>query len=297
MRNHYFDEQRADDHISLEFITKITSNTNFLNLLKQWMVAMLCFSQLCTTIYLVYRIHWNHVRTHWNRWINFLIHHCCMLRTAVKAILWAICLHWAPITIVWTFLVNNYGKRDVFRQSHDIHIDSFEPFSIQGQNALTLATYSGDIDTCNVILSRIDFSEFNTNSLLSPLCVAVMQGNTEIAQVKNDMDLNAPNMNISLKFIHFIQIYLTLEPPNPNPFDCPSESIHGICPMRLAQLKGDNNMIDLLRPKHQLHLLEVSAIRWAINLINSPTNHHNGFEHQHQHQYQHKHDSRKFPSM
>lgn len=76
----------------------------------------------------------------------------------------------------------------------------------------------------------------------------------------------AANINVFIgNSFDFLQIYLTLEQPNPNPFDCPSESIHGVCPMRLAQFKGDDNMIDLLRSKHQLHIMKVSAIRWAIH--------------------------------
>lgn len=56
--------------------------------------------------------------------------------------------------------------------------------------------------------------------------------------------------------IDIAQFYLTLETPKRNLFDCPSESIHGICPLQLAQIKGDTNMMDLLRPNHQLHLFK-----------------------------------------
>lgn len=104
--------------------------------------------------------------------------------------------------------------------------------NIQGQNALTLATYSGDIETCMVLLKRINYNEFNMSGLLTPLCVAALQGNIDIAK-----------------------IYLTLETPKQNIIDCPSKSIHGICPLHLARIKGDTNMIDLLQSKHQLHLI------------------------------------------
>lgn len=103
---------------------------------------------------------------------------------------------------------------------------------IQGQNALTLATYSGDLETCKSILNIIDFSEFNAMGILSPLCVAALQGNMDIAK-----------------------IYLTLE--TSNRFKCPSETIHGICPLQLAQFNGDRNMTDLLQPQHQMHLLRI----------------------------------------
>lgn len=106
-------------------------------------------------------------------------------------------------------------------------------FAIQGQNTLTLATYSGDIETCMAILKCIDYNEFNATGLLTPLCVAALQGNIDIAKM-----------------------YLKLETPKQNQFDCPSESIHGICPLHLAEIKGDSNMINLLRPIHQLHLFK-----------------------------------------
>lgn len=120
------------------------------------------------------------------------------------------------------------------------HVIFTRVVSIQGQNALSLATYSGDIDTCNAILNRVDFETFNATGLLSPLCVAALQGNLDMAQ-----------------------IYLTLETPNQNRLDCPSESIHGVCPMQLAQYKGDINMMDLLRPTHQSHLTKTSSIHWT----------------------------------
>lgn len=96
---------------------------------------------------------------------------------------------------------------------------------------MTLATYSGELETCNVILTHFNFNEFNTTGILSPLCVAALQGYTDI-----------------------VKIYLTLEPTTENLFDCSSESIHGVCPMQLAQFKGDINMMNLLRPKHQFHM-------------------------------------------
>lgn len=110
-------------------------------------------------------------------------------------------------------------------------------FTVQGQNALTLATYSGVLETCNVILAHFSFAEFNATGILSPLCVAALQGNTDIAK-----------------------FYLTLETPTETLFDCSSESIHGICPMQLAQFRGDINMMNLLRPRHQLHMLKTSQI-------------------------------------
>lgn len=105
----------------------------------------------------------------------------------------------------------------------------------QGQSALTLATYSGDLDTCKSILNAVDFDELNAIGILSPLCVAALQGNTDIAQ-----------------------IYLTLE--TSKQFECPSETIHGICPLQLAQNNDDYNMIELLRPKHQTHLLTIPSV-------------------------------------
>ncbi|XP_031640979.1 DNA replication inhibitor plutonium [Contarinia nasturtii] len=109
--------------------------------------------------------------------------------------------------------------------------------NIFGQNVLSLATYSGDIETCNVILTYVGFDEFNATGILSPLCVASLQGNIDIAK-----------------------IYLTLEIQDENQFDCPSASLHGICPMQLAQYRGDSNMMNLLRPKHQLHLFKTQNI-------------------------------------
>lgn len=98
---------------------------------------------------------------------------------------------------------------------------------------MTLATYSGDLETCNVILAHCDFNEFNATGILSPLCVAVLQGYTDIAK-----------------------FFLTLEMPTKNLFDCSSESIHGVCPMQLAQFKDDADMMNLLQLRHQLHVFK-----------------------------------------
>lgn len=99
-----------------------------------------------------------------------------------------------------------------------------------------MATYSGDVPTCKVILAHCKFDDLNMTGILTPLCVAALQGNTQIAQ-----------------------IYLSFERPNQHLFDCPSESIHGVCPMKLAQFRGDTKMIDLLRPKHKLHLYKTTS--------------------------------------
>lgn len=133
----------------------------------------------------------------------------------------------------------NYKRINIFgncRKSHDTQKQKPQPFfliTLQGQNALTLATYSRDLDTCNAILNHCDFHEFNSSGLLSPLCVAALQGNIQIAK-----------------------LFLTLETPSQNIFCCPSQTIHGICPMQLAQNNGDARMIDLLRSTHQLHLFK-----------------------------------------
>lgn len=102
---------------------------------------------------------------------------------------------------------------------------------LQGQNALTLATYSGNFDTCQTILRYVDFNECNGTGLLTPLCVAALQGHIAIATV-----------------------YLRLESSNRHRHNCPSETIHGVCPLRLAQIKGDTNMMELLWPMHQTHV-------------------------------------------
>lgn len=119
-----------------------------------------------------------------------------------------------------------------FRMTMDFQsIRFFVCSKIQGQNALTLATYSDNLDTCQAILNCIDFNEFNATGLLTPLCVATLQGNIDIAKV-----------------------YLRLESSNPNVNQCPSETIHGVCPLQLAQIRGDTNMMELLWPEHQPHL-------------------------------------------
>lgn len=107
----------------------------------------------------------------------------------------------------------------------------FLHFQYSGQNALTLATYSGDRKTCDIILQTIRFDELNTIGLLSPLCVATLQGNIDL-----------------------VKIYLAMESSSGNSFECSSGSIHGICPLKLAQIMDNTEMTELLRSKHQTHL-------------------------------------------
>lgn len=96
---------------------------------------------------------------------------------------------------------------------------------------MTLATYSGDRRTCDIILHTIRFDELNTIGLLSPLCVATLQGNIDL-----------------------VKIYLAMESSSGNRFECSSESIHGICPLKLAQIMDNTDLSELLRSKHQMHL-------------------------------------------
>lgn len=105
-----------------------------------------------------------------------------------------------------------------------------------GQNALTLATYSGDQRTCDIILHAIRFDEMNNFGLLTPLCVATLQGNIDL-----------------------VKIYLAMETPAANLFECSSESMHGICPLKLAQIMKNIDLIELLRCKHQMHLIKYST--------------------------------------
>lgn len=96
---------------------------------------------------------------------------------------------------------------------------------------MALAAYSNDRRTCETIMRTTTFDGFNSIGILTPLCVAVMQHNIDLAR-----------------------IFLSLETPVNNLYDCPSESIHGICPIQLAVQLNDVNMVKLLRPKHQTHL-------------------------------------------
>lgn len=95
---------------------------------------------------------------------------------------------------------------------------------------MTLATYSGDRKTCDIILDTIRFDEWNSIGLLSPLCVATLQGNIDL-----------------------VKIYLAMESSSGNRFECSSGSIHGICPLKLAQIMNNSDLTDLLRSKHQMH--------------------------------------------
>lgn len=117
----------------------------------------------------------------------------------------------------------------------------------QGQNALALATYSNDRKTCETILRATTFDGFNSIGILTPLCVAVLQHNIDLAR-----------------------IFLSLEAPGSSAYDCPSETIHGVCPIQLAQQTKDINMVKLLRPKHNKHLHRNAShgnvSRWATNL-------------------------------
>lgn len=55
--------------------------------------------------------------------------------------------------------------------------------------------------------------------------------------------------------IEIAKLYLQLESSNRNAVNnCPSETVHGVCPLQLAEIKGDIKMMELLWPKHQLHL-------------------------------------------
>lgn len=86
-------------------------------------------------------------------------------------------------------------------------------------------------------MQTTNFDEFNKIGVLSPLCVAALQQNIDLAK-----------------------LYLSFETPAKHLFDCSSESIHGICPLQLAQLTNNADMIELLQPKHQLHLYKISRI-------------------------------------
>lgn len=92
-----------------------------------------------------------------------------------------------------------------------------------------MATHSGNRNLCDLILHSIRFDELNGIGLLSPLCVATLQGNIDL-----------------------MKIYLAME--SPSTVQCASESIHGICPLKLAQIMNNVDLIELLQYKHQMHL-------------------------------------------
>lgn len=100
-----------------------------------------------------------------------------------------------------------------------------------GQNALALATYSGDLRTCQTVVDLWGFSNYNQTSILTPLCVAVLTNNYAIAEF----------------YIHFEN------PTNGCTNNCPSKSMHGVCPLELAKLQSNQNIIELLMPTHGQH--------------------------------------------
>lgn len=102
-----------------------------------------------------------------------------------------------------------------------------------GQNALALATYSGDQKTCEYLVHMRSFEAYNRSSICSPLCVAVITENIEL--VKYFLKLEYAGVTAK--------------------FQCQSGTIHGLCPLKLAMLQRHKQIIDTLRPTHAHHFI------------------------------------------
>lgn len=100
-----------------------------------------------------------------------------------------------------------------------------------GQNALTMATYAGDRGTCEVLLEKWSYKEFNKTSIVTPMCAAVLTGNYEL-----------------------VQFYIRRDIVSSDRTKCTTATVHGVCPLKLAIYRGLTNIQDLLYPKHCFHL-------------------------------------------
>lgn len=57
-----------------------------------------------------------------------------------------------------------------------------------GQNALTLATCSGNMDLIRELLRYCSYKEFNNSTLTPALCVATMRQNWSLVKFYKDLD-------------------------------------------------------------------------------------------------------------
>lgn len=105
----------------------------------------------------------------------------------------------------------------------------FNLFFQIGQNALTLATYSGDRKTCELLLKAISYKELLNTSILTPMCTAVLNGDYDLVRFFAEYDFSNRN-------------------------ECATASVHGMCPLKLAIYLGYNDMQDFLYPLHCFHL-------------------------------------------
>lgn len=103
---------------------------------------------------------------------------------------------------------------------------------ILGQNALTLATYGGHIETCHHLVQFANYSTFARKGILTPLCVAVMIGNLEL-----------------------VTYYQHIEPrKSPQKLKCFGATVHNVCPLQLALNTDHENIIAALKYRHRLHV-------------------------------------------
>lgn len=98
---------------------------------------------------------------------------------------------------------------------------------------MALATFSGNIETCEYLLALSSYDAFNKTSICTPMSVAVLTNN--------------------ISMIHF---YLKFE----NDLikmrkECMSKTIHGVCPLKLAQLQNNQQIYNILYPLHKDHIL------------------------------------------
>lgn len=107
---------------------------------------------------------------------------------------------------------------------------NYRRINLFGQNALALAAYSGDAATCEELLTVWPYKKFNKTSILTPMCIAAMHGNVDL-----------------------VRYFMSIDIESPNPDKCKTRSIHGVCPLHLARVKGHHEVIQLLTPTHDQH--------------------------------------------
>lgn len=94
-----------------------------------------------------------------------------------------------------------------------------------------MATYSGDKITCELLLEKWTYKDFNKSSIVTPMCTAVLTGNIELVEFYMKNDIVSSDRN-----------------------KCTTATIHGLCPLKLAIYEGLTAIQDLLYPKHCFHL-------------------------------------------
>lgn len=52
-----------------------------------------------------------------------------------------------------------------------------------GQNALTLATYSGNIECVRILLNSWSYHNYTQSALMPPLCVAAFRGHLDLVKM------------------------------------------------------------------------------------------------------------------